>query len=58
MARVPEAELERLKREVSLARLCERYGVEMKPHGKDLMGCCPFHDDREPSFIVTPKKNL
>ena len=44
MPRVPEAELERLKREVSLARLCERYGVELHPHGKDLLGRCPFQE--------------
>lgn len=58
MARIPDEELERLKREVSLARLCGRYGVELSPHGKDLIGRCPFHEDREPSFVVTPAKNL
>ena len=54
MPRIPDDELERLKREVSLQRLCEKYGVELKPHGKDLIGLCPFHDDHDPSFVVTP----
>ena len=58
MPRIPGSELERLKREVSLERLCERYGIELKAHGKDKIAHCPFHDDRSPSFVVSPEKNL
>mgnify|MGYP003390107713 CR=1 FL=1 len=38
MARVPEEELERLKREVSLERLAEAKGVALTRVGKDLRG--------------------
>jgi DNA primase catalytic core len=58
MARIPESEIERLKREVSLERLAEARGVELKRHGADLIGLCPFHDDHEPSLVISPKKNL
>jgi DNA primase catalytic core len=58
MARIPDDELERLKREVSLQRLCEKYGIALKPHGKDLIGLCPFHEDHDPSLVVTPSNNL
>lgn len=58
MPRIPESEIERLKSEVSLARLVEAAGVELKRAGADLVGRCPFHDDREPSLVVSPKKNL
>ncbi len=58
MARIPEAEVERLKREVSVERLATARGVELKRHGADLLGLCPFHDDREPSLVVSPEKNL
>jgi len=59
MARVPEAELERLKREVSVERLAEARGVKLSRVGKDLRGVCPFHEgDREPSLFVDPGKNL
>ena len=58
MARIPQDELERLKREVSLERLVEARGIELVRHGKDLLGLCPFHDDREPSLVITPSKNL
>lgn len=58
MARVPDEEIERLKREVDLAELMVRSGVALKKAGGDLVGCCPFHDDDTPSLVVTPKKNL
>lgn len=44
-ARIPEAELSRLKAEVSVARLVEGCGVELRTQGNDLVGLCPFHDD-------------
>jgi DNA primase len=58
MARIPEADIERLKQEISLQRLVEAQGIELKRHGADLLGLCPFHDDHEPSLVVSPKKNL
>lgn len=58
MARIPDAELERLKAEISVERLVEASGIVLKPAGKDLLGRCPFHEDREASLVVTPAKNL
>jgi len=58
MARIPPAELERLKREVAVERLAEARGVRLERHGADLLGLCPFHDDHEPSLVITPAKKL
>jgi len=58
MARVPEAELEQLKTDISVQRLVEASGVELKKSGKDWLGLCPFHADGEPSLVVSPGKNL
>lgn len=58
MARIPEAEIERLKSEVSVERLVEASGIELKKAGKDLLGRCPFHEDDTASLVVTPAKNL
>ncbi|MGD9170054.1 MAG: CHC2 zinc finger domain-containing protein [Candidatus Thiodiazotropha sp.] len=58
MARIPEKEIERLKQEVSLQRLAEGMGITLKRHGADLIGLCPFHDDKEPSLVISPEKNL
>ena len=58
MARIPDAELARLKSEVSVQRLVEGCSVVLRAQGKDLVGACPFHDDDSPSLVVTPGKNL
>lgn len=58
MARIPDAEIEQLKNEVSVERLVESSGVALKKSGKDRLGRCPFHEDGEPSLVVTPAKNL
>ena len=58
MPRIPDTELERLKNEVSVQRLVEASGVALKKGGKDLLGCCPFHEDSTASLVVTPHKNL
>ena len=58
MARIPEGEIERLKAEVAVERLAEARGITLERHGADLIGLCPFHDDREPSLVITPAKNL
>ena len=58
MARISNDEIERLKQEVSLERLAQSSGVRLQKRGKDLHGCCPFHDDREPSLVISPDTNL
>jgi len=58
MARIPEAEIERLKSEVSVERLAEAQGIKLERHGTDLRGLCPFHEDHNPSLVITPGKNL
>jgi hypothetical protein len=40
MARIPDGELERLKREVSLTRLIEAQGLKLIGQGKDLACRC------------------
>jgi DNA primase catalytic core len=58
VARVPEAEIGRLKEQVSLVSLAEAAGVVLRRTGSDLTGCCPFHEDGTPSLVISPGKNL
>ncbi len=58
MARIPDEEIDRLKRDIDLASLVRGRGIELRQHGANLIGLCPFHNDRDPSLVVTPAKNL
>jgi DNA primase len=58
MARIPENEVERLKKEISVQRLAEMRGIKLTRQGANLLGRCPFHDDKTPSLVITPAKNL
>ena len=58
MARIPDQVVERLKTDIAVERLAEARGVELKRRGADLIGRCPFHDDKTPSLVITPAKNL
>ncbi len=58
MARIPDQEVQRLKDDISVERLVESAGVELRKSGKDLSGKCPFHADDTASLVITPSKNL
>ena len=61
MGRITEAGLRRIKQEISLVELCRWRGMRLKPKpdGRDeLTGRCPFHRDRDSSFVVIAGKNL
>jgi DNA primase len=58
MARLSDSELTGLKNNVSLLRLAEAQGHELKKEGKDYVMCCPFHDEQTASMKITPSNNL
>lgn len=58
MARIPQDEIERLKSSVNLVALVEASGLVLERRGADLVCRCPFHEDNDPSLVVTPDKNL
>lgn len=57
MARIPEKVIEQIKTEVSVVRLAELAGVELRPHGDEQSGHCPFHPDDSSSLLISPKDN-
>ncbi len=58
MARLSDNEVNKLKTNVSLQALVESSGIPLKKQGKDYLGHCPFHDDKSPSLVISPDKNL
>lgn len=58
MKRSAHPDLAALKKNVELVAVAEARGLKLTRQGKDYVGLCPFHDEKEPSFHVTPAKNL
>jgi DNA primase len=58
MARFADEVIERIKAEVSLVRLAESQGYALVKQGKDVAVCCPFHNDKTPSCVISPSSNL
>jgi DNA primase len=58
MPYVPPELKERIKREISIQRLAEARGIKLRRSGKELIGLCPFHQDRNPSLNIDPVQNV
>ncbi|MDG0807535.1 DNA primase [Pectobacterium brasiliense] len=58
MARIPESELQHLKAAVSLVEVVRGQGRKVVKRGKDWVVLCPFHQEKTPSCVISPEKNL
>jgi DNA primase len=58
--KIPEPEIEAVKRGTDLVALVQSRGISLLKHGtKDWIGRCVFHGDQDtPNFIVSPAKGL
>ena len=52
-----EEELNNLIANTDMVSLVSRY-VSLERKGKNYMGLCPFHNEKTPSFVVSPEKGL
>ncbi len=57
MALYTDESIERLRQTVDMAELVGAK-TELKRSGQQLMGLCPFHDERSPSFSVDPDRKV
>lgn len=55
---VTKEAIERVRRAQDLVAVVESRGVRLQRRGKNWVGLCPFHEDREPSLVVNPEKQL
>ncbi len=53
-----KVDFEAIKAATDIVSVIAGYGVKLKKTGKDYVGLCPFHDEKTPSFHVTPSKRL
>ncbi len=47
-----------LKNRADLVRIIQPYAQDLKKKGANWMACCPFHQEKTPSFSVNPSKGF
>lgn len=57
MARIPDSFIDDLMARTDLVELINRR-VPLKKTGKNYSACCPFHNEKSPSFTVSPDKQF
>src|SRR6266545_3558120 len=50
--------IERIKASNNLAAVVSERGIKVLRKGRHLVARCPFHDEKSPSFTITPEKGL
>lgn len=51
---IPESTIEQIIYSSPIVEVVEKHGVTLKRSGSVMKGCCPFHNEKTPSFIVWP----
>tara|TARA_Y100000593_G_C4200374_1_gene281542 strand:+ start:186 stop:719 length:534 start_codon:yes stop_codon:yes gene_type:complete len=55
----PRIDYQRAKQELKCEDLAQEYGVILQQKGSGLMiGICPFHNEKTPSFTIYPENNF
>ena len=52
-----EGTIEKLKERIDIVELIGSY-VQLKKAGRNFKGLCPFHQEKTPSFVVSPDRQL
>jgi len=54
----PQYFIDDLKNRADLVRIIQPYAADLKKKGANWMACCPFHQEKTPSFSVNPSKGF
>ena len=57
MPRIPREVVDEVRERTDIAEVVQRH-VALKPRGRNLVGLCPFHQEKTPSFNVIPDKGI
>ncbi len=55
---IPESTIARIRESVNLVEIVREHVPTLKKRGRNYMACCPFHQERTPSFNVNPEMGL
>lgn len=54
---IPQEKLDEIRNSLDIVEVVEEY-VKLERSGKNYRGLCPFHNEQEPSFTVSPQKQI
>ncbi|HED23632.1 MAG TPA: DNA primase, partial [Firmicutes bacterium] len=54
---IPEEIIDEIRQRTDLVTLVGEY-IKLERRGKNMVGLCPFHSEKTPSFTVSPEKQL
>ncbi|MCP8899421.1 DNA primase [Gilvimarinus xylanilyticus] len=57
MSRIPQSFIDELLDRLDIVEVVD-HRVKLKKTGKNYAACCPFHDEKTPSFTVSPDKQF
>ena len=55
---VPRETIDDIRNRSDIVEVISECGVVLRPAGRDYKGLCPFHDEKTPSFTVSPQKQM
>ncbi|MVM30724.1 DNA primase [Spirosoma sp. HMF4905] len=55
--RIPEETVERIRQSVDILEVINDF-VSLKKRGSNYIACCPFHNEKTPSFNVNPTRQI
>ena len=55
---VPRETIDDIRSRSDIVEVISECGVVLRPAGRDYKGLCPFHDEKTPSFTVSPPKQV
>ena len=55
---ISESVIEEVKSRVDIADLIASYGIQVKVAGSSKKACCPFHNEKTPSFHIKDAKGF
>jgi DNA primase len=54
---IPKNIIEEIRNKADIVKIVSEY-VNIRKRGKNYLGLCPFHSEKDPSFTVSPEKQL